>query len=141
MSRLTTARTIIYETLKENQAHMTAYQVFDAVKPRLPSLNMSTVYRSLEYLTHQGLISVADVGASMPIYEAASNTHHHLVCEGCKSIHIMEHDQVKDFFEKVSQKYNFTIHTNHLILFGLCEKCRKEEEKTPLITPINQTLG
>ncbi len=131
MGHLTTARAIIYETLEANQAHMTAYEVYEAVKPRLPSLNLSTVYRTLEYLTHQGLISVADVGASMPIYEAASNTHHHLVCQSCGNIQIMDHDQVKAFFEKVSQEYQFTIHTNHLILFGLCEKCRvvKESEQ------------
>ncbi|MBN1535542.1 MAG: transcriptional repressor [Anaerolineales bacterium] len=128
MSRMTTARALIYETLETTQEHMTAYQVFDAVKPRLPSLNMSTVYRSLEYLTHEGLISVADVGEGMPIYEAVSNTHHHLVCEGCKKILIVEHEQVKGFFEKISQEYDFTIHTNHLILFGLCEKCRRAKE-------------
>lgn len=128
MSRLTSARSIIYEILQESQAHMTAYQVFDAAKPRLPSLNMSTVYRSLEYLTHQGLISVADIGASMPIYEAVTNTHHHLVCEGCKNILIVEHEKVKDFFEKISQEYKFTIHTNHLILFGLCDNCRNTKE-------------
>lgn len=128
MSHLTTARALILEILETNQSHMTASQVFEAVKPRLPSLNMSTVYRSLEYLTHQGLISVADIGASMPIYEAATNTHHHLVCEGCKNILIMENEQVNDFFEKVAQKFNFTINTNHLILFGLCENCRNSKE-------------
>lgn len=125
MTKLTTARSIILETLEANQKHMTAFQVFVAVKPRLPSLNMSTVYRSLEYLTHQGLISVADVGGSMPVYEVVSYTHHHLVCENCGNISLVEHDKVKDFFESISKTYNFTIHTNHLILFGLCEKCRK----------------
>jgi len=130
MNHLTTARAIILETLETNQNHMTAYQVYEAVKPRLPSLNMSTVYRSLEYLTHQGLISVADVGVSMPVYEAAANTHHHLVCEGCGNIFVVNHDQVRDFFELIAQEFNFTIHTNHLILFGLCEQCRQKEDLT-----------
>lgn len=128
MAKLTTARSIILETLEANQKHMTAFQVYDAVKHRLPSLNMSTVYRALEYLTHHGLISVADVGASMPIYEAVSNTHHHLVCEECRHISIVAHDEVKEFFDSISHKYNFTIHTNHLILFGLCEKCRQAKD-------------
>jgi Fe2+ or Zn2+ uptake regulation protein len=131
MSKLTTARALIFETLDKNSAHMTAYQVFEAVKPRLPSLNMSTVYRSLEYLTHQGLISVADVGAAMPIYEVVSNTHHHLVCQSCGNILLMDHEQVKDFFNHISQEYDFTIQTNHLILFGLCEKCRASNGNNP----------
>ncbi len=131
MSQLTTARSLIFETLESNQAHMTAYQVFEAVKPHLPSLNISTVYRSLEYLTHKGLISVADVGAAMPIYEVVSNTHHHLVCQSCGDILLMDHDQVKDFFDHVSQAYKFTIQTNHLILFGLCEQCRETNGNNP----------
>jgi Fur family ferric uptake transcriptional regulator len=129
MGHLTTARALIFETLEANQTHMTAYQVFEAVKPRLPSLNMSTVYRSLEYLTHKGMISVADVGAPMPVYEVVSNTHHHLVCQSCGNILLVDHEQVKTFFDHISQTYQFTIHTNHLILFGLCEKCRGKNEE------------
>jgi Fe2+ or Zn2+ uptake regulation protein len=131
MGQLTTARALIFETLEANQTHMTAYQVFEAVKPNLPSLNMSTVYRSLEYLTHKGLISVADVGAVMPVYEVVSNTHHHLVCQSCGNILLLDHEQVKGFFNHISQEYKFTIQTNHLILFGLCENCRESNTDNP----------
>lgn len=34
------------------------------------------------------------------------------------------HEEVSDFFTTIQQKNNFNIITNHLILFGICEKCQ-----------------
>ena len=78
--RITTARQLILDELHDAETHLTAAQIFDILKERLPSLNISTVYRSLEYLVQKQLVSVSDLGLGTQVYEQVKDQiHHHLV--------------------------------------------------------------
>jgi len=130
--RLTSARSIILETLNADHKHWTAQGVHEAVKPQLPSLNLSTVYRALDFLSSEGHISVSDLGLGTPVYESIQyGYHHHLVCQECSQIFDLSHKEVNEFFAKISREKKFDICTNHLILFGTCEECQKILENTP----------
>lgn len=127
--RLTSARAIILETLKANQKHWTIQEIYQQVKNKLPSINISTVYRAMEYLSNNDLISVSDLGWSTPVYESVTGEiHHHIVCQECGSVSDLSQEAVQDFFESVSRTHKFSIRTNHLVLFGKCEICRKPVE-------------
>lgn len=133
--RLTSARTIILETLTQERRHWRPQEIYEAVRQKLPSICPSTVYRALEYLLRQGLVSVSDLGWGTYVYEVVNgNLHHHLVCQECGAILILENTLVQEFFDKVSDAYHFAISTNHLILFGLCEECA-HSLKRPLSLP------
>jgi Fur family ferric uptake transcriptional regulator len=123
--RLTSARAIVLETLEEGENHLSTQEVYERAKTHLPSLNISTVYRALDYLAEQGLISVSDLGRGTPVYQAISEgLHHHLVCQECGAVFDLDHAQVKSFFEHISKENDFKIRTNHLVLFGICKRCR-----------------
>ena len=93
--RLTSARKAILDHLAETQNHLTASQIHEALKERLPSLNLSTVYRSLDYLVEKRLVSVADIGQGSPVYEiVGEKKHHHLVCLNCGHTIQIENDVV-----------------------------------------------
>jgi Fur family transcriptional regulator, ferric uptake regulator len=116
---------IILELLEKEDQHLTSQQIFEEIRGRLPAVNPSTVYRSLERLSGQGKISVSDMGFGAAVYERVSDgLHHHLVCVRCGHIHTIGHAEVNHFFEAVQQSHNFEIATNHLILFGSCEACK-----------------
>ena len=79
--RLTSARKAILEELESSHTHLTANQLHEQLQQRLPSLNISTVYRSLEYLVEAGLITISDMGLGSPVYEVINeDPHHYLVC-------------------------------------------------------------
>jgi Fur family ferric uptake transcriptional regulator len=123
--RLTSARAIVLETLEAGEQHLSTQEVYERAKTHLPSLNISTVYRALEYLAEQGLISVSDLGRGTPVYQAISEgLHHHLVCQECGAVFQLDHQQVKEFFDHISKKNDFKIRTNHLVLFGICKRCQ-----------------
>jgi Fur family ferric uptake transcriptional regulator len=123
---MTTARQLILDELRDAKTHLTAVQIFDILKERLPSLNISTVYRSLEYLVQKQLVSVSDLGLGTQVYEQVNDhIHHHLVCLNCKEILDLENEIVTELFEKIEKEKNFTIHTNHLVLYGHCQACQK----------------
>ena len=129
---LTSARAIILETITTDHRHWTVQEVYEAAKPSLPSLNLSTVYRALEYLTGESLISVSDLGAGTPVYESIQDSpHHHLVCLDCEAVYELPHADVEEFFDKISRHNEFKVSTNHLIIFGTCEACQETTEKAP----------
>jgi Fe2+ or Zn2+ uptake regulation protein len=123
--RMTSARKTILDYLTENQRHLTAAQIHEALKVRLPSLNLSTVYRSLDYFVEKRLISVADIGQGSPVYEIVSETaHHHLVCLKCGHMIQIDNEAVAPFFEDLKKEFGYEILTNHLVLYGNCPECQ-----------------
>lgn len=120
---------IILETLFQEHAHLTSLQVYEEIRTRLPAVNPSTVYRALERLVHQGKVSVSDMGTGAAVFELlAHDAHHHLVCQKCGLVSTLGHEEVDEFFTTVHVKNHFTIVTNHLILFGICESCQENDE-------------
>ena len=116
---------IIIETLSKEDAHLTSLQVFEEIRGRLPAVNQSTVYRALERLVHNGKVSVSDMGTGSAVFELLSDGfHHHLVCQKCSQVITIGHEDVEAFFASLQDKNHFSIVTNHLILFGVCENCK-----------------
>jgi Fur family ferric uptake transcriptional regulator len=120
---------IILETLAKEHAHLTSQQVYQEIRPRLPAVNPSTVYRALERLANQGKVSISDMGTGSAVYESVTDgMHHHLVCNQCGQVITLGHEEVQDFFAAIQRKKKFHIATNHLILFGVCAQCRMAEK-------------
>lgn len=117
---------IILELLSKEHAHLNSLQVFIEVRKRLPAINQSTVYRSLDRLVKQKKVSVSDMGTGSAVYELiTTNLHHHLVCQHCGKVTTIGHKDVLNFFKVIEENNNFKIITNHLVLFGLCIECQK----------------
>jgi Fur family ferric uptake transcriptional regulator len=120
---------LILELLQQEHAHLTAQEVFTNLKPKLPAVNLSTVYRALERMTNAGEISVSDMGTGAVVYEmVGSPPHHHLVCQGCNRVITLENDIIEPLFDEVEGRFHFKLTTNHLILFGYCPDCSGEQE-------------
>ena len=125
--KLTSARKAVLEFLQTTPLHHTATDIHERLVDRLPSLNLSTVYRSLDYLIAYRLVSVADIGRGSPVYEIISDhPHHHLVCLNCDHVFHLDGDIVDPLFRQIEEVENFEIHTNHLVLYGICESCQSE---------------
>ncbi len=122
--RMTSARQAILDELENNQAHLTTAEIHDRLQERLPSINLSTVYRSLEYLVENRLVTVSDIGIGSPVYERLNeDIHHHLVCLNCQGIIHLEHDLIAPFFEQIEAQKGIKVLTNHMVLFGRCSHC------------------
>ncbi len=93
---------IIVELLSKEHAHLNSLQIFHELRKRLPAINQSTVYRSLDRLVGQKKISVSDMGTGSAVYELISNhLHHHLVCQNCGKILTIDHQDVANFFSSI----------------------------------------
>jgi len=129
--RASSVEQAILETLSKEHSHLTSLQVFEEIRGRLPAVNKSTVYRALERLLEQGVVSVSDMGTHAAVYELLTDgRHHHLVCQKCRRVMTIGHEDVQSFFNAIQEKNHFQIITNHLILFGICDNCQKNAEKS-----------
>jgi len=125
--RASSLNQFIMEILLSENDHQTAQQVYEKIRLRLPAVNPSTVYRALEKLVHSGKISVSDMGTGAQVFECVgTNPHHHLVCQACGSVRALDSETVSTFFKQVESQQDFLVLTNHLVLFGLCERCQKD---------------
>ena len=132
--RLTLPRQVILDVLSRTSRHLSAEEVYTAVRRIYPAVGLTTVYRTLDLLAQMGLVSKFDFGDGRNRYELIAgpeSEHHHLICVSCGRI-IDYSDFIDDEVEflsmvgkALSKKYNFKIHTHQLQFYGLCNKCQE----------------
>ncbi|MFQ5578249.1 MAG: Fur family transcriptional regulator [Anaerolineae bacterium] len=130
--RVTPQRRLILDAICQGGGHTTPEEIYARVKSMAPAVNQATVYRTLEFLCQLGLVVSADIGIGQKVYEIAGDTpHHHLVCRQCEQVQSLDHTLVQPFFAQTEAETGFKVETDHLILFGLCERCRANPAPTP----------
>lgn len=123
--RMTPQRQMILDAVAAGKGHSTPEQIYNRVAKKAPALNRATVYRTLDFLAEQHLITCADLGTGSKVYEmAALQPHHHLVCEHCGHVQQVSHEALAMVFKKIGLKHGFKVTTDHLVLFGLCRQCQ-----------------
>ncbi|MFN2147647.1 MAG: Fur family transcriptional regulator [Anaerolineales bacterium] len=130
--RVTAQRTIILETIAHMGGHLSAQQVYQEAQRRLPGLNLTTVYRTVESLQQAGMIDTFSTSLEPLQFALRDGTHPHahLVCRSCGAIGELDAQQLVPLQNLVQREADFEIDIHHLTLEGLCAKCREEQAKT-----------
>ena len=126
--RVTRQRTLVLDAVCAGQGHTTLSEVSGRVRRRDRSISRSTVYRALHMFVATGIVVLADTGDAEPYYEIARELpHHHLHCRLCGWEHEIPAGDLAGVEVAVRDRYGFEITTDHLVLFGLCCRCRDSE--------------
>ena len=121
--RLTPQRELVLAAV-EKLEHATPDEVFAEVRTQSQSINLSTVYRTLELLDELGLIRHAHLSDRAPTYHsAAGHEHAHLVCRNCRKIISIERDDIERALGELAGRHGFTPDYGHLTVFGTCADC------------------
>lgn len=123
--RITPQREIIVEAIAHADNHMTAEEIFAKVQTRTQALNLATVYRTLDMLMDEGLVTGIDLGEGKIVYATVNHGPHiHLVCRGCG--HIMDADPqlLATVEDQLQSEFDFKPDLNHISIFGYCSQCR-----------------
>jgi len=126
--RVTAQRTIILETIAHMEDHISAQQVYEGARERLPGLNLATVYRTVESLQGAGMINMLSAGGEPMRFSLCDpeHPHSHLVCRDCGSIFEVETEEIEAFARRVEKETSFRIDSEHLTLEGLCQTCKQK---------------
>lgn len=125
---MTRYRKSILEIIDTSEEHMTAEQIFFALKERFPSVVMATVYNNLNYLYEHGFIRKISLEGQPERYD--KNTRHdHLICRHCGKLADIT---LADLTAELEEQVGFPIDSYDLKIQFLCPDCREklsEEER------------
>ncbi|WP_139905391.1 Fur family transcriptional regulator [Clostridium thermarum] len=123
--KITLARKVIFEILNDADAALSAEYIYDKCVERDNSINLSTVYRTLEVFQDTGIVEKFDLGDRRYSYSIKKEHHKHTIeCSLChKSIEL--DCPVKMLEEIIKTKTGFTMMEHELRIKGICEKCKK----------------
>ena len=123
--RATRQRGLILDAVCAGGGHTSLGQVYARVHRQDPTLDRSTVYRALKVFVETALVVAADTGNGEVYYEIKrSEPHHHLVCRMCGAETEIDATMLNDVVRRVHAEHGFEVVTDHLVLFGYCERCR-----------------
>ena len=121
--RLTPQRELVLAAV-ETLGHATPDEVYAEVRTHSTSINLSTVYRTLELLDDLGLIRHAHLSDRAPTYHSASGHEHaHLVCRECRRVFSIDRGEVESALGDLAQARGFRPDYGHLTIFGTCADC------------------
>lgn len=124
--RLTPQRLMIMSAIENSNDHVSADEIYTQVVARYPSVNISTIYRTLELLEQLGLVTETDLGGGRVRYHPADKGHHHhLICQECGATIDLDEAVLSSLKDALLRKYNFIADLRHLGIFGRCVNCRQ----------------
>ena len=123
--RITPQREMIIEAIAHGGHHINAEEVFANIQQRTRSVNIATVYRTLDLLVEQGLASRIDLGEGRVIYATYQHGPHiHLVCRQCGLVTDANQDLLSTLNRQLKSEYKFAADLQHISVLGLCTECQ-----------------
>lgn len=128
--RLTPQRELVLAAV-ETLGHATPDAVYAEVRTHSDSINLSTVYRTLELLDELDLIRHAHLSDRAPTYHSArGHEHAHLVCRGCRRHFSVAREEVEPALAGLVAARGFEPDYGHLTVFGTCADCAEATART-----------
>jgi len=123
--RLTPQREIILSVLHDVEGLATAEEIYGRVQRISTSVDISTVYRTLDLLQELDLVSCVDPGDDQRRYELLGihGPHLHLVCQACGQVIGADLQVARIFGQRLQAEYGFVPALDHLSVPGLCAAC------------------
>lgn len=123
--RVTVPRIAVLTALVLRDGHASADEVLETALTVESTVTRATVYRTLERLRDERLISETDLGDGVRRFEIVDDVpHHHLICTGCGAIIDLDDHAIDALRESIERDYGFRADIDHLALFGRCPVCR-----------------
>jgi Fur family ferric uptake transcriptional regulator len=126
--RVTPQRGVILETIAHMGGHLSVPEVFSEARDRLPGLNITTIYRTLETLHRAGMVDLFYSGSGPTRFALRDPdaSHGHLVCTECQKIFDIDESLITRVAVEVDRSTGFSIDPHHLTLLGVCDDCLSE---------------
>jgi Fur family ferric uptake transcriptional regulator len=125
--RMTPQRQLVLDAVRELE-HATPEQICQRVQRVTPTVNITTVYRTLELLEKLNLVRHTHLGHGAPSYSVDEHEHVHLVCHSCGRVAEVPCSLLDELAERLDQGHGFRLDASHLALSGTCRDCVAEQE-------------
>jgi Fe2+ or Zn2+ uptake regulation protein len=116
-------RFFILKSLDE-RGHATIDEVFDDLKKTNPAISLSAVYRNINEMEKNNMVSEIAIPKQKNRYEITKDVHSHLLCQNCGKIIDIDID-MHETIKKIEDRYGCHINNQDIIFDILCAECTK----------------
>lgn len=111
--------------LEQAEQPLTAEELYVELKEKSDSINLSTVYRTLDLFVSKELVNKLTLEDGKARYELNQCEHrHHLFCVCCHKVIAIEDCPMGELQEMLKQKMDFDVTGHKLEIYGYCRNCR-----------------
>ncbi|HKM02435.1 MAG TPA: Fur family transcriptional regulator [Bacilli bacterium] len=119
--KLTKQRNQIIEVFKNSDIPLSAELLHQKLSD--PTINLSTVYRTIDTLMVFNIISKIYLNNLACYYYNHHDHIHYMVCETCHKM--LEIDCISNHFHQVAEHNKFKMTHHDLVIYGICKDCQK----------------
>ena len=124
--KLSKLRESILKTVNEAEKPLNAKSILDKIDEEP---NFSSVYRGLEFLEKNNLISSVSFSGVRFYFSSKNRNGHFIFCKNCQEVIQFDKCGVSSLEERLAEKYKFTIESHILYFEGYCDVCKKAIDK------------
>ncbi|MBN2566158.1 MAG: transcriptional repressor [Candidatus Eisenbacteria bacterium] len=125
---MTESRREILSALENSESHPTADELHELVRARLPRISLGTIYRNLDILAREGLITVLTDAGAQRRYDGMERHHHHVRCSVCGRLDDVTLDNPDEIRQLLVDSKGYDIRGYTLCFTGLCRSCAEREQ-------------
>jgi Fur family transcriptional regulator, ferric uptake regulator len=122
--KLTPQRRLIVDIIHDTHEHISAEDIINHVQRRMPGVNKSTIYRTLEILEQAGCVYKSESDDHFIYHHAEEGHHHHLVCTRCGKTMECSENLFSSVEQSLQKNYSFAADFTHVVIHGLCADCK-----------------
>jgi len=124
--RWTVQRQLVLQIIQQNSGHLSVDDVYQEVARTFPSVNRSTVYRTLELLNELGVIVETQSGDNLRRYEMIhTHPHYHALCEKCGGDMELDNALMNRLKADIWEHYQLKLSISHFVGLSICEHCQQ----------------
>jgi len=132
MTYSTKPRKMILKLFEENPA--ACFTAKDLINDARINAGEATVFRTLKYLTEEGLITRFYGGETEGAYyklnsHSDCHSHYHLKCDECGRVFHVDCRLLKEAEKHIEEEHSFKINNAKSLLCGVCAECAKKAEE------------
>ncbi len=130
--KLTPQRLAIVREIAGDPTHPTAQELFERLRPAMPTMSFATVYNTLDALASAGLCVSLSLSPGAARFDANMTPHNHAVCDRCGLVRDVPCDAdgepIVDLASHViGAAPGFSLRAVERIYRGLCEPCAADD--------------
>jgi Fur family ferric uptake transcriptional regulator len=124
--RLTPQREMVLSVMHEMEGFATAEEIYDKVQTLSSSVDISTIYRTLDLFQDFHVIAAVDPGDGQRRYKLADTNapRLHLVCRACGKFIGVDLELAQPLVAYLKEHNGFAADLGRLSIPGLCQECR-----------------
>jgi len=123
--RITPQREAILHEVLRTEGHITPQDVARRVQRRMPAVNASTVYRTLDMLEEAGIVRHAHLERGAEYHRAEESRHVHLTCSSCGEKDDLSLKEAESLERVIQRHRGFRPDLAHFAISGLCARCQR----------------